>query len=172
MGWVQLQSHLLNFLHFSHRVEFKEWCKKFKFFSDKIGWLEKKGLLKKRDQKECFQVYFFGIYTIYRLIFLACSLLGLLSGYFYFLCLPYIFIKVDVIELVVKAVGGACKLMSYLHYVVSFTLQVSQYFLLYFLFWVLYWFMLLCLLLLFLTFLILNLVATCSVIHFFNVILQ
>ena len=100
---------IILFLHFSYRVGFGEWCEMFELFRDKFGWLEKRGWFNKRDQKKGFQVYFFGIYTIYRLFFLACSLLGLLSGYFYFLCLPYIFIKVDVVRHVVRAVSGTCK---------------------------------------------------------------
>ena len=91
-------------------MEFREWCKEFKWLNDKCEKSKKKEWFKKIDEKEGFEIYFFGLYTIYRLFFLGCSLLGLLlSGYFYFLCLPYIFIEVDVVKHVVRAIGGACK---------------------------------------------------------------
>ena len=91
-------------------MELREWCRKFKWLNDKCEKLKEKGWFKKIDEKEGFEIYFFGLYTIYRLFFLVCSLLGLLlSGYFYFLCLPYIFIKIDVVHHVVRAIGGACK---------------------------------------------------------------
>ena len=65
------------------------------------------------EESQCFDIYFFSIYPMYRVLFTLCSLLGLsLSGYFYCLCLPYIFIKIDVIQHVIKAVGGRGKLLT------------------------------------------------------------
>ena len=63
------------------------------------------------QDSQCFDIYFFSIYPIYCIFFTICSFLGLISGYFYCFCLPYIFIKIDVIQHVVKAVAGKGKLL-------------------------------------------------------------
>ena len=62
------------------------------------------------EDNQYFDIYLFSTYPMYRMSFAFCSLLGLtLSGYFYTFCLPYIFINVDVIQHVIKAVGGKGK---------------------------------------------------------------
>ena len=88
------------------RYEAKLWLSQFEKFKDnkKLNWINKP------PKSQYFDINFWGVYTIYRLFFLACSILGLLfSGYFYCFCLPYIFIKSELLNHVVKAVQGKSK---------------------------------------------------------------
>ena len=114
---------------FKENYRLEQWCKEKaccgkttqqpEQFDDKKKMVNKKSANKKKiltwlsgwfDEPEeslCFDVNFFGFNSLYRWIFLFSSFLGLIvSGYFYCICLLYIFINIDVIRHVVKAVSG------------------------------------------------------------------
>ena len=89
---------------------FKEWAKAhmpsvakmFKGIS-KSKWI-KNDYFKKHKESSCFDIEFFGVGTWYRIIFVLCSIISIGTyGYFYCLCLPYVFLNIDVMQDIVKA---------------------------------------------------------------------
>ena len=106
--FVPYTDHFYYFWFSYCRYEAKLWLSQFEQFKDnkKLNWINEP------QENERFDINVLGVYTIYRLFFLACSILGLLfSGYFYCFCLPYIFIKSELLSHVVKAVQGKRKLL-------------------------------------------------------------
>lgn len=57
-----------------------------------------------------FKIDLFGFQSLYRLIFLACSIAAIfLRGYTYCICLFYVFLKVDVVQYILTALTRARK---------------------------------------------------------------
>ena len=58
---------------------------------------------KKQKESSCFDINFFDFGPWYRIIFVLCSIISIGTyGYFYCLCLPYIFLNIDVMQDIVK----------------------------------------------------------------------
>ena len=56
------------------------------------------------DDDGYFKVDFFGFQSMYRLIFLFCSIIAIpFRGYPYCICLFYVFLKVDVVQHIIEA---------------------------------------------------------------------
>ena len=58
---------------------------------------------KKQKESSCFDIKFFDFGPWYRIIFVLCSIISIGTyGYFYCLCLPYVFFKFDVMQDIAK----------------------------------------------------------------------
>ena len=98
----------------------KVWAKKrSKTVSDLSSYINKKlfkGYFTLEESKncECFDVHFLSVGLLYRIVFALSSIIGIATyGYLYCLCLPYIFIKIDVIEDIVVALRKRGKRNTY-----------------------------------------------------------
>uniref|UniRef100_A0A1X7UPY7 RyR/IP3R Homology associated domain-containing protein n=2 Tax=Amphimedon queenslandica TaxID=400682 RepID=A0A1X7UPY7_AMPQE len=101
--------------------------------SKKFKWID---TIEESKDSECFDIYLFSFSPIYRVLFLFFSLLSIGTfGYFYCLCLPYIFLNIDVMQDIVKAISRrrkqlflmACFILSLLliYAVLSFAIMSS-----------------------------------------------
>ncbi len=64
------------------------------------------------DDDGYFKVDFFGFQSMYRMIFLFCSLIAIsLRGYPYCICLFYVFLNVDVVQHILEALTRSRKLI-------------------------------------------------------------
>ncbi|XP_019860520.1 PREDICTED: inositol 1,4,5-trisphosphate receptor-like protein A [Amphimedon queenslandica] len=101
--------------------------------SKKFKWID---TIEESKDSECFDIYLFSFSPMYRVLFLLFSLLSIGTfGYFYCLCLPYIFLNIDVMQDIVKAISRrrkqlfliACFILSLLliYAVLSFAIMSS-----------------------------------------------
>ena len=100
-----------------------------------------KGISNKK--RSCFEIEFFSLGPWYRIIFVLCSIISIGTyGYFYCFCLPYVFLKIDVMQVIAKALTRrgeiekealillSCMhlymllimhLLTYVHYILSYS---------------------------------------------------
>ena len=62
------------------------------------------------DKDGYFKVDIFGFQSVYRFVFLICSIAAIpLQGYPYCICLFYVFLKVDVVQYILTALSRSCE---------------------------------------------------------------
>lgn len=80
---------------------------------NKCNWLE----IKKPKREMYFEISFFDFVTLYRIVFVMCSVLGLFRPYFYCVCMIYVFIDNKDLHNVLRAISGGGKPCTYLVFV-------------------------------------------------------
>jgi inositol 1,4,5-triphosphate receptor type 1 len=102
--WIVLEYFIISWPHFKLPMFcYQIWF----FFKSKIHEKRQKKVLERPPYlfSTCLDVGILGVTTIYMIVFLCCSILGLaLQGYFYCICLLFVIFNNDILQRVLRAV--------------------------------------------------------------------